>query len=58
MRCGIMRKFVFQWFENSNDVFAEEFEFADGVSQEEIEEEYREWLFNHIDDRHCMREVK
>ena len=41
-----MRKFVFQWFEGINDVFEEEFEFEDNVTDEEIECEYREWLFD------------
>ena len=43
-----MRKFVFQWFEGVNDVFEEEFEFEDNVTDEEID---REWLFDRIYDR-------
>lgn len=53
-----MRKFLFQWFEDKNDVFGEEFEFDNDVTDEEIEAEYREWLFNLIDNRHCMKEIK
>ncbi len=53
-----MRKFLFQWFEGKNDVFEEEFEFDNDVTDEEIDAEYHEWLFNHIDNRHCMKEIK
>ncbi len=53
-----MRKFLFQWFEGKNDVFEEEFEFDNDVTDEEIDAEYHEWLLNHIGNRHCMKEIK
>lgn len=48
-----MRKFIFRF-----DQYAEEVEFEDDITEEEIEEEYQEWVLNWISDRTEWSEIK
>ena len=45
-------KVVFECSENMNE-HSEEFEFADNATDEEIEAEYKEWVWNEIGDHYC-----
>jgi len=47
-----MIKVVFECSENMNE-HEEEFEFDDNATDKEIEEEYKEWVWNEIGDRYC-----
>lgn len=44
-----MIKVIFECFENQNK-YQDEFEFEDDITDEEIEEEYKEWVWNQIRD--------
>ena len=52
-----MIKVVFECYEVQNR-FSEEFEFEDGTTDKEIEEEYKEWVWNEIGDRFGWRKEK
>lgn len=45
-----MVKVIFECFENMNR-YQEEMEFEDDTTDEEIEEEYKEWVWEQIGDR-------
>ena len=47
-----MIKVIFSCCENMNES-KEEFEFEDDVTEEEIEDEFKEWVWNEIGDRYC-----
>jgi hypothetical protein len=51
-----MIKVVFECFENRNE-YSEEFEFEDGTTDEQIEEEYKEWVWEQIRDNFGWRRV-
>ncbi len=48
-----MRKFIFRF-----EQYEEEVEFEDNITEEEIEEEYQEWVLNRINDRTEWFEIK
>jgi hypothetical protein len=43
-------KVIFACTENQNE-YEEEMEFSDETTDEEIEEEYKDWVWNQIEDR-------
>ncbi len=45
-----MIKVIFECFENQNE-YEEDMEFEDGATDEEIEEEWKEWVWDQIVDR-------
>jgi len=47
-----MIKVIFECYENRNE-HQEEIEFEDNVTDEEIEKEYVEWVWNEIGDNYC-----
>jgi len=53
-----MRKIEFSFSWGWNDYSKEIFEYEDDVTQEEIDNDYEEWLWNLIGDRCCTIEVE
>ncbi len=49
-----MIKVIFECYENRNE-FQEEIEFEDDVTDEEIEAEWKEWVWNQIRDDYGWR---
>ena len=45
-------KVIFECDENMNE-HKEEMEFEDDTTDEEIEEEYKEWVWNEVGDHYC-----
>lgn len=50
-----MRKIIFECGENMNE-HEEEFEFPDDVTDEEIQKEFEQWVWNEIGDNFCWRD--
>lgn len=51
-----MIKVIFKCYENMNQ-YEEEYEFEDNVTDDEIEEEWKQWVWNEIGDRFGWRRV-
>lgn len=45
-----MIKVIFECFKNKNQ-YQEEFEFKDNTTDEEIEDEFKEWVWSQINDQ-------
>lgn len=46
-----MKKIVFSYSKGWNDLFEEEFEYEDDVTDQEIDEHFEEWIWEQIGDR-------
>jgi hypothetical protein len=51
-----IQKVVFECYENGKE-FSEEMEFAAGTTDEEIEEEWKEWVWNQVRDYYGWRRI-
>lgn len=52
-----MIKIIFKCTENMNE-HQEEFEFEDGTTDEEIQKEFEEWIWNEIGSYYCWYNVE